>query len=223
MKEIVVLGAGYGGVLTAKKLAKRFKKDQDIRIRLIDRKPFHTMMTELHEVAAGRVDEDAIKMDLKKIFAGLKVEIVLDEITNVDFKSNKLQGKRDTYKYDHLVIGTGCKPSFFGIPGAEEHSFSLWSFEDAVKLKQQIRQMFMDATKLSDPDKRKQMLTFVVVGAGFTGVEMIGNWRNTESSCARNSMSMNPKFVSSWPIWHRRFCRFCRRILSTKRTSISAR
>ncbi|WCF08068.1 FAD-dependent oxidoreductase [Paenibacillus thiaminolyticus] len=174
MKEIVVLGAGYGGVLTAKKLAKRFKKDQDIRIRLIDRKPFHTMMTELHEVAAGRVDEDAIKMDLKKIFAGLKVEIVLDEITNIDFKSNKLQGKRDTYKYDHLVIGTGCKPSFFGIPGAEEHSFSLWSFEDAVKLKQQIRQMFMDATKLSDPDKRKQMLTFVVVGAGFTGVEMIG-------------------------------------------------
>ncbi|OBY76932.1 6-phosphogluconate dehydrogenase [Paenibacillus sp. KS1] len=174
MKEIVVLGGGYGGVLTAKKLAKRLKKDKDIRITLIDRKPFHTMMTELHEVAACRVEEEAIKMDLKQIFAGLKVDVVLDEIENIDFNGQKLHGRKKSYNYDHLVIGTGCKPSFFGIEGAEENSFSLWSFEDAVKLKQQIRQMFMDGTKISDPELRKQMLTFVVVGAGFTGVEMVG-------------------------------------------------
>ncbi|WP_019420414.1 FAD-dependent oxidoreductase [Paenibacillus sp. OSY-SE] len=174
MKKIVVLGGGYGGVLTAKKLANRLKKDKDVSITLIDRKPFHTMMTELHEVAACRVDEEAIKMDLKQIFAGRKVEVVLDEVTNIDFDGKALKGKKKSYDYDYLVIGTGCKPSFFGISGAEENSFSLWSFEDAVVLKHQIRQMFMDATKVSDPELRKQMLTFVVVGAGFTGVEMIG-------------------------------------------------
>ncbi|WP_028543842.1 FAD-dependent oxidoreductase [Paenibacillus taiwanensis] len=174
MKKIVVLGGGYGGVLTAKKLAKRLNKDKDVSITLIDRKPYHTMMTELHEVAACRVDEDAIKMDLKQIFAGRKVDVVLDEVTNIDFNGKSLKGRKQSYDYDYLVIGTGCKPSFFGIPGAEEHSMTLWSFEDAVLLKRQIRDMFMKATKELNAEMRKEMLTFVVVGAGFTGVELIG-------------------------------------------------
>src|SRR5690606_11336706 len=87
MKQIIVLGGGYGGVLTAKKLAKKLKKQPDVRITLIDRNPYHTLLTELHEVAANRVDEDSIKIDLKKIFAGFKnVDVVLDNIENIDFK-----------------------------------------------------------------------------------------------------------------------------------------
>ncbi len=174
MKQIVVLGGGYGGVLTAKKLGKRLKK-QDVRITLIDRNPYHTLLTELHEVAAGRTDEDAIKIDLKKVFAGFKnVDVVQDEVSNIDLDSRKLQGGAKTYAYDYLVIGTGSKPTYFGIPGAQEHAFSLWSFDDAVRLKEQILHMFREAVKERDAAKRKAMLTFVVVGAGFTGVEMIG-------------------------------------------------
>lgn len=67
MKQIIVLGGGYGGILTAKKLAKRLRKQKDLRITLIDRKPYHTLLTELHEVAANRVEEDSIKIDLKKV------------------------------------------------------------------------------------------------------------------------------------------------------------
>ncbi|SMG44581.1 NAD(P)/FAD-dependent oxidoreductase [Paenibacillus aquistagni] len=174
MKKIVVLGGGYGGVLTAKKLAKRLGNEKDVSISLIDRKPYHTMLTELHEVAACRVEEEAIRMDLKQIFAGRKVDVVLDEITNIDFDGQSLKGNHKSYDYDYLVIGTGCKPSFFGIPGAEENSFSFWSYEDAVKLKRQIRDMFLQASKTADAERRKELLTFVVVGAGFTGVELIG-------------------------------------------------
>lgn len=185
MKQIVVLGGGYGGVLTAKKLAKKLKKQKDIRITLIDKNPYHTLLTELHEVAANRVPEDNIKVDLKKIFGGFRnVDVVLDEITNIDFNKRTLQGDKQTYRYDYLVIGTGSKPTFFGIPGAEEHAFTLWSYEDAVRLREQTLQMFREAVKERDEKKRKAILTFVVVGGGFTGVEMIGELAEyTEELC----------------------------------------
>ncbi|CAM4521826.1 MAG: FAD-dependent oxidoreductase [Paenibacillus macerans] len=174
MKKIVVLGGGYGGVVTSKHLAKLFKKDKDVQIQLIDRNPYHTLLTELHEVAANRAPEDSVKIELKKIFAGQKVDVVLDSIDNIDFGAKKLRSAKNTYSYDYLVIGTGCKPTFFGIPGAEEHALTLWSYEDAVRLKEQVRRMFSEAAKVTDPVKRRKMLTFVVVGAGFTGVELVG-------------------------------------------------
>lgn len=174
MKRIVVLGGGYGGVLTAKKLAKKLKNNKDVEIKLIDRNPYHTLLTELHEVSASRAPEDSIKIDLKKIFAGLKVDVVLDEISNIDFKGKKLSSEKAVYEYDYLVIGTGSKPTFFGIPGAEENTFSFWSYDDAVALKRQIRDMFTQGAKEKNPAVRRSMLTFVIVGAGFTGVELVG-------------------------------------------------
>ncbi|CAM3942989.1 FAD-dependent oxidoreductase [Cohnella lubricantis] len=175
MPQIVVLGGGYGGVLTAKKLAKQLKKQPDTRITLIDRKPYHTLLTELHEVAAARVEEDSIKIDLKRIFSGFKnVDVVLDEIADIDFDSRQLHGEQGTYHYDYLVIGTGSKPTFFGIPGADQNAFTLWSYEDAIRLREHTQNCFREAVKVQNPHKRKQMLTFVVVGGGFTGVEMVG-------------------------------------------------
>ena len=180
MKRIVVLGGGYAGVLTAKKLAKKFKKDKDVQITLIDKQSYHTMLTELHEAAAGRVDEESIRMDLKRIFAGRKVDVVLDEIKTIDFERKVLVSEHQSYEYDYLVIGTGCKPTFFGIPGAE-YAHQLWSYTDAVNLKEHILNMFRQAALTSDKQKRRELLTFVTVGAGFTGVEMageLGEWKD---------------------------------------------
>ena len=180
MKKIVVLGGGYAGVLTAKKLAKKFKKNKDVQITLIDKQSYHTMLTELHEVAAGRVDEESIRMDLKRIFAGRNVEVVLDEIKTIDFDQKVLVSDQQSYEYDYLVIGTGCKPTFFGIPGAE-HAHQLWSYTDAVNLREHILNMFRQAALTADKQKRRELLTFVTVGAGFTGVEMageLGEWKD---------------------------------------------
>ena len=114
-KQIVVLGAGYAGILIAKKLEKRLRK-KDVDITIIDKNPFHTMLTELHEVAAWRVDEENIRLDIKKIFAGRKVNVVQDH----------------------------------------------------------IMKMFRLASSELDPERKKKMLNFYVVGGGFTGVEMAG-------------------------------------------------
>ncbi len=174
-KNVVVLGGGYAGVLTAKHIEKQAKKKKiDVNIKLIDKNPYHTMLTELHEVAANRVEEDSIKMNLKKIFEGRKVDVVIDEITSIDKEGNKLVGNAGEYSYDYLVLGSGSKPTFFGTKGAEENSFTLWSFDDAVRLKEHTLKMFRLAEAETNKAKRAQYLTFVVVGGGFSGVEMMG-------------------------------------------------
>jgi len=173
-KKIVLLGGGYGGILTAKKLARKFKKNEDVEITLIDKNPYHTMLTELHEVAANRVDETSIKLEFEKIFAHKKVNFVLDKVEKVDFENNVIKSDTNDYKYDYLVVGTGCKPTYWGVKGAEENSFPLWSYDDATRIKEHILNMFRQAIKEQDKKKRKKMLTFMVVGGGFTGIEMIG-------------------------------------------------
>ncbi len=177
MKRVVILGAGYAGILSAKKLEKKIKKlnmSKEVEITLIDQKPFHTMLTELHEVAAQRVEEDSIKISLDKVFAGRKVNVVLDKILEIDYEKKKLIGKSSSYNYDYLVLASGSQPTYFGIEGAKENSFPLWSYEDAVKLRSHITEMFRQAACETDVDKKRELLTFFIVGAGFTGAEMAG-------------------------------------------------
>ncbi len=173
-KNIVIVGAGYAGILTAKKLAKKLKKQKDINITIIDKNPFHTMLTELHEVAANRVDEDSIKISLNKVFAGRRVNVKLDTVNTIDFKKKIVVGNNESYAYDYLVVSAGSKPAFYGVKGAEEFSFKLWSYEDAVLLRDHIHNTFRKAVTVADEAERKKLLTFWVIGAGFTGVEMIG-------------------------------------------------
>lgn len=174
MSRIVIIGGGYGGVLTAKKLAKKFKKDAGATITVIDKNPFHTMLTELHEVAAGRVEEDSIRIGFRKIFAGRKVRFVQDLVESVDFSEKKVRGRNGSYEYDYLAMAAGSRPAYFCIPGAEEHSLPLWSYEDAIKLRERILDRFRQAALETDKLERRRLLAFYVVGAGLTGVEISG-------------------------------------------------
>lgn len=172
-KRIVILGAGYGGVHAAKQLNKRLGK-QNISITLIDKNPYHTLMTELHEVAGSRVEPDSVQVRLSKVFSGTGVKVVNEMINKVDFQGRSVITEHGKYTYDYLVIGSGAEPAFFGIEGVKENGFTLWSLPDALKIKHHIIEMFEKASIEKNPEKRKAMLTFVVAGAGFTGIETIG-------------------------------------------------
>ena len=183
--KILVLGAGYGGVHAAKKLAKKYKKNNDIEITLIDKNPYHTLMTELHEVAGGRVHPESVQVELCKIFGKSKVKVVTDLIEKVDTDNKKVKTTYGEYEYDYLIIGTGSEPAFFGVPGVKENGFTLWSFEDALRIRHHIEDMFSKASLERDAKKRKEMLTFVVAGSGFTGIEMAGELLEWKSRLAR--------------------------------------
>lgn len=180
-KKILILGGGYAGIAAAKKLAKQYKKREDVVITLIDKHPFHTLMTELHEVAGNRVEPDSVRVPFTKIFGGKKVNVVLDTIINIDFEKNTASSAEKNYEYDYLVLGSGAEPEFFGVPGVKENAFSLWSFDDAMKIRHHINDVFEKAIAEQNAEKRKAMFTFVVAGAGFTGIEMAGElieWRD---------------------------------------------
>ncbi|MDD3057356.1 MAG: NAD(P)/FAD-dependent oxidoreductase [Sphaerochaeta sp.] len=174
-KHIVVLGGGYAGVHAAKNLHKAFKKYQDkVEITLIDKNRHHILMTELHEVAGNRVGEESVKISFDRIFSGKMVNVVQDTIGDIDFKGQILKGERSSYHYDQLIIGTGAQTADFNIPGVKEHAFYLWSLDDALRIRCHIEQMVKDASREADQKKREQMLTFVIAGGGFTGVELVG-------------------------------------------------
>lgn len=181
-QKIVVVGAGYAGVSATKFLAKKLKKNSDVEITLIDRHSYHTMMTELHEVAGGRVEPSAIQYDLQRLFARKKnVQLVTDTVTGIDKENKVVQTQQGAYPFDQLIIGMGGEPNDFGTPGVKENGFTLWSFDDALNIREHILKTVEKAAIEPDAELRKAMLTFVVCGSGFTGIEMIGeliDWKD---------------------------------------------
>ncbi len=174
MKRIVILGGGYAGVHAGKILHKAFKKDDNVSVTLIDKNSYHTLMTELHEVAGNRVSEDSVRISYDRIFSKRSVNVVQDKITGLDPVKQEIYSDSETYQYDYLVLGVGAESTDFHIPGVKEHSLPLWSFEDAVRIKNHIQNKFREASREKGEQTRRKLLTFVVAGAGFTGIEMLG-------------------------------------------------
>ncbi|MGB3161859.1 FAD-dependent oxidoreductase [Carnobacterium sp.] len=188
LKNIVVVGAGFAGIATTKKLAKRFKKNPEVKITLIDRHSYQTYMTELHEVAGGRVEEDAIKFDLQRLFCRLKnVDLVTDNVTQIDHNKRVVLTENGSFPFDYLVLGMGGEPNDFGTPGVKENAFTLWSLDDALKIRTHIEEKVSLAAIERDTAKRKAMLNFVVCGSGFTGIEMIGELLDWKKRLAKNN------------------------------------
>ncbi|MFW6265130.1 MAG: NAD(P)/FAD-dependent oxidoreductase, partial [Bacillota bacterium] len=173
-KNIIILGAGYGGIEAAKKLNKLLKKDPEATITIINNHPFHTLLTELHEVAGNRIDSEGVMVSLNEIFDSTKVNVVVDYINDIDFDNKTLKSDEYEYNYDYLILGTGSEPTHCGVEGVIENSFSLWSLEDAEEINEHIKDCFRKARVTEDAKLRNELLSFAVCGGGFTGVEMLG-------------------------------------------------
>lgn len=170
MKKIVILGAGYGGVLSALTV-RQYLDGNEAEVTVVNKYPTHQIITELHRLAGGTVSEKAVAFDLGKLFRGkdIKLKIATVESFSVDNKSVKLDNG-ENLSYDALVVSLGSKTGYFGIPGLEENSFVLKSVEDANT----IREHIISKIKSFAETGNKADATIVIGGGGLTGVELVG-------------------------------------------------
>lgn len=169
-KHIVILGAGYGGLLSALTVRKYLNKDE-AQVTVVNQYPTHQIITELHRLAGGSVSEQAVAIPLEKLFKGKDIDLVISkaESFSVDKKQVKL-ANGSTLTYDALVVALGSQTGFFGIPGLEENSMVLKSVHDANKVYKHIE----DRIREYSITKNEADATIVIGGGGLTGVELIG-------------------------------------------------
>jgi NADH dehydrogenase len=193
-KKIVVVGAGFAGLKATRILSKQLKGEAEIT--LIDRHSYHTMMTQLHEVAAGRVPFTNAQYDLGRLLGKKKnVNLVTAEVTGVDKEAKIVKTSNGNYSYDYVLIAMGAMPNDFGVPGVKEHAFTLWSMEDALTIKRHLEETVEKASMELDDEKRKAMLNFSVAGSGFTGIEMVGELIEWREVVARD-WKLDPKEIT---------------------------
>lgn len=169
-KEIVILGAGFAGVLAAQ-TARKLLTTNEARITVVNQFPTHQIITELHRLAGGTIKEGAVSLSLEKIFKGLDINLEIAKVNsfNVDDKNVVLSNGK-TLQYDTLVVALGSQTGFFGIPGLEENSFVLKSVDEANAIREHIEARI----KAYAATKDEADATIVIGGGGLTGVELVG-------------------------------------------------
>jgi NADH:ubiquinone reductase (H+-translocating) len=172
--KVVIVGSGFGGLTAAKAL-----KRADVDIKIIAKTTHHLFQPLLYQVATGIIASGEIAPPTRMILRKQKnVQVLLGEVTHVDLakKSVRSQLLGHTYvtPYDTLIVAAGAGQSYFGNDHFAEFAPGMKSIDDALELRGRIVGAFEQAERSSDPARREKLLTFTVVGAGPTGVEMAG-------------------------------------------------
>jgi NADH dehydrogenase len=142
---------------------------------LIDCNNYNTFVPLLYQVAAAQIEPESIAYPVRTILRrSPRTRFLMAEVQQVDFEYQVVETDAGTIPYDYLVLATGSQTQYLGVPGATESAFPLRTLEQAIALRHHILQRFEQANREPDPERRQQLLTFVIVGGGPTGVEMAG-------------------------------------------------
>lgn len=168
--HVVILGGGFGGLAAARAL-----RSVPVRVTLIDRQNHHLFQPLLYQVATAALNPSDIAAPIRHVLRRQRnVTVLLAEARAVDTARRVVELVDGELAYDHLIIATGATHSYFGHDEWAARAPGLKTLEDAVEIRQRFLLAFEAAEREPDPDRRKALLTFVVIGAGPTGVEMAG-------------------------------------------------
>jgi NADH dehydrogenase len=169
--KVVILGGGFGGLMAAQKL-----KRAPVEVTLIDRRNFHLFQPLLYQVATGSLSPGEIAAPLRSVLSRQKnTRVLLGEAVDVDAEAKRvILRDGDTYPYDSLIVATGSQTSYYGNDAWRKWAPSLKSVEEATAIRHKILYAFERAERAENEAEERAWLTFVIVGAGATGLELSG-------------------------------------------------
>ena len=191
--RVIIIGAGFAGLSAARAL-----KHADADITVIDRKNHHTFQPLLYQVASAALSPADIAAPIRRILRSHRnCRVVLGEVTAIDTGARTVSTPDATFEYDHLILATGATHSYFGHDEWARDAPGLKTIEDALDIRRRVLRAFEQAESVKDEDERRAAMTFAIVGAGPTGVEMAGalaeiafkvvraDYRNIDTASAR--------------------------------------
>lgn len=168
--KVIIAGGGFAGLSAAKRLA-----DEAVAVTLLDRANHHLFQPLLYQVATAVLSPAQIAQPIRHILnRAANITVEMDEIVQVLPGEQVVVTRDGRYAYDYLILATGARHSYFGHPEWEAAAPGLKTLEDAVEIRSRMLMAFEKAERTEDPEERKALLTFVIVGGGPTGVEMAG-------------------------------------------------
>ena len=203
IKKILILGGGFGGINVLKSIQNKFKNEPNIRISIVSKDNYFLYTPMLPQVSSGLIHPSDITIPIRKLCK--QAEFYQASISSIDLEqklvtiTRTFDGKVRALDYDYLIIALGSNTNFFDNKNIEEHSFVIKTVEDAIAIHDQIIHMLESAAQISDVDFKKKLMTFTVVGAGFAGVETMGeinylireSVKNFYPSIGEENISMN--------------------------------
>jgi NADH:quinone reductase (non-electrogenic) len=168
--RVIVVGGGFGGLQAAQHLA-----TAPIDLTMVDRRNFHLFQPLTYQVATGALSPGEVAYPLRAVFRRHRnVRVLMAEVIGFDFEGRRVLLADDSLPYDTLIVAGGSRYSYFGHDGWSRYAPEVKSLESALATRARLLRAFEAAEAESDPGTRRALLTFVVVGAGPTGVEMVG-------------------------------------------------
>ncbi|MGG0720270.1 NAD(P)/FAD-dependent oxidoreductase [Robertmurraya massiliosenegalensis] len=168
--KVIILGAGYGGIITSRELENTLNNGE-AEVTLINKHDYHYISTQLHKTGAGTALDDKVALHIPDLLKKNIVNFKKGIVHHVDFTNKTvILENNETLEYDYLLIALGFDVDTFGIPGVEENAFKIRSFRSSKAIQHHIQHQFEKYAE----DNDLSHLTFIVAGAGFTGIEMVG-------------------------------------------------
>ncbi len=186
-KNVTILGAGYGGLMTALKLEAKAKNLEDVEIVLVDKNPYHQYVHLAYEIVTNVKKVSDLTVPINELLANRKITFLQATVNKIDLQNKSVKTDKGDIAYDEFVIALGNEPNFYNIKGAKEFSLIFDSVESAVKIRDELRKAF----------SRNEKPNIVVGGGGFTGVELAGEIAD-EYNCCVTIIEAADEVLPSW-------------------------
>ena len=191
-KQIVVLGGGFTGLHVVRGLERRLHRGE-ASVTLIDRQNYHLFTPLLYQVCTGELPPHAVAYPLRDATAPAGFQFLQSEVTAIDLERRRVGTADGEVPYDHLVIALGSVTNDYGIPGVRENALPVKWLSDAESLKRHVLDIFESAAIETDIARRREQLTFIIVGAGPVGVELASSLRDLMDHTPRRIPAMDPR------------------------------